>query len=407
MRTQPRRRGDGTRLALILAALLAATCLSGSGPASPPAEAQVTAPAPVSPPPGPDQLALWASYPSYPDELRGVWATPDIPDGWGPAMANLAAANLNAVFPYVATAGAAWYPSQWVPDIAGRDLLAEACEACQASGVALHPRMLGLYTMCAPADMRDKLKAANRLMLDPQGKSTGWLCPLNPANRALVVGVATEIMSRYPVAGFQFDYLRYPGERYCYCYRCRSAFRKATGLPLKDFAAEVSKGALHERWLDWRREVLTSLMREVSAAVRQTRPDASFSAAVFLNWADHRDAFGQDWKAWVDQGLVDFVCPMNYTPSNDRFTLYVQRQIGWVGGRVGLCPGIGLNADHMTFPGPQALLDQITLSRNMGTQGWVIFNYCPELVREYLPVLKLGATRDPAVFDPKAVTLAP
>ena len=80
--------------------------------------------------------------------------------------------------------------------------------------------------------------------------------------------------------------------------------------------------------------------------------------------------------------------------------MYITRQIGWVNGAVPLCPGIGVNADDMRFGGPQNLLDQITITRNMQTQGWVVFNYDKKFVNDYLPYLRLGATSTPAVFDP-------
>jgi len=78
-----------------------------------------------------------------------------------------------------------------------------------------------------------------------------------------------------------------------------------------------------------------------------------------------------------------------------------------VAGKVPLCPGIGVNADNMTFGGPQALLDQITIARNMDTNGWVIFNYYDKLASDYLPYLRLGATRTPSSFSPFRKVLLP
>jgi hypothetical protein len=72
--------------------------------------------------------------------------------------------------------------------------------------------------------------------------------------------------------------------------------------------------------------------------------------------------------------------------------------VKWVGGSAPLCPGFGVNADGMTYGGPQTLLDQITIARNLGTQGWVVFNYDDNFARNYLPYLSLGATAAPAAF---------
>jgi uncharacterized lipoprotein YddW (UPF0748 family) len=123
------------------------------------------------------------------------------------------------------------------------------------------------------------------------------------------------------------------------------------------------------------------------------------SAAVFLNWEGHRENFGQDWKAWVDRGLVDFVCPMNYTTSPQRFELYVSRQEKWIGGKAPYASGIGVNADGYRFTGPEMVLEQIRVARDHGSKGFVIFNYNGKLVKDYLPWLKLGATAEPTEFS--------
>jgi uncharacterized lipoprotein YddW (UPF0748 family) len=345
------------------------------------------------------EKAYWMSYPSVSGELRGVWATYAAPPDWDTAVRTMREANLNAVFPYVATAGAAWYPSRVVPWVENRDLLQEAVTAGNKYGVPVHARILGLYAMCAPESFKQSLQAAGRFALSAKGTTTRWLCPTNPQNRQLLVNLATEIVTRYPVSGLQLDYLRYPQEDCCLCPLCRKAFLATLGKPVADLTTEVlRKGEIRDRWLDWRREQITSLLVEIRRALRATRPDLPLSAAVFLNWEDHRDGFGQDWKVWIDRGLVDFVCPMSYTPSLSRFEMYTRRQIGWVKGRVPLCQGIGVNADGMTFGGPQNLLDQITLCRALGLEGWIVFNYDESFATSYLPFLKLGATSSPSTF---------
>ena len=60
--------------------------------------------------------------------------------------------------------------------------------------------------------------------------------------------------------------------------------------------------------------------------------------------------------------------------------------------------GIGVNADGHHFPGPQRAVEQIVIARQQGARGFVIFNYCPALVNDYLPKLALGITRTPTAF---------
>ena len=353
------------------------------------------------------QRAYWMSYPSKNGELRGVWACNTVPSGWQSAMATLRDSNLNAVFPYVCSAGVAWYRSSYLPRASDKDYLTRATNAGREHGMPVHARMLGLYTMCAPEGFKQKLREQGRLMISRSGKTTSWLCPVNPDNRRLLARLAVEMVTKYPVAGLQLDYMRYPGEAYCFCPTCRASFRKHIGRDLKNMSAAVKSGPLRDQFLDWRRDQITTLIRDIRAEALRARPDLAISAAVFINWEDHRNAFAQDWKTWVDRGLVEFVCPMNYTADNDRFAGYIQKQVRWVNGQAPLCPGIGLNADGMEFGGPQMLLDQITIARNLKTEGWVIFNYAEDLAEDYLPYLKLGATSSPSSFNPFRHVVAP
>jgi len=115
-----------------------------------------------------------------------------------------------------------------------------------------------------------------------------------------------------------------------------------------------------------------------------------------MNWESHREEFGQDWLAWAQRGLVDYVCPMNYTTNPQRFELYVSRQEKWLAGLGTYVSGIGIYADGFDFQGPQQALDQIKVAREHGSKGFVIFNYNEALVRDYLPSLAQTVTPESA-----------
>ena len=348
------------------------------------------------------QRSYWRLYPSPPHELRGVWATNEGLPTWDTQMQELARANVNAVYPYRCTGGVAFYRSTVLPNAPcvreHGDYLADAVAAGRKWGVPVHARMLNLSTMFAPPEVKEQLKAQGRLMLDKHGSAVGWLCPSNAQNRAMECAAAREMVTRYAIAGIQFDYLRYPEADCCFCPRCLAKFEHDTGARVSKWPEDALHGSLAPQFADWRREQVTGIAREVAHAARVARPGVTVSASVFLNWADHRNEFGQDWKAWVDEGIVDYVCPMNYTANLDKFTRWLQRQMGWVGGKVPVCAGIGPFADGSAFTGPQQVLDEIEVARNMGAGGFVIFNYQPELARDYLPYLALGATSAPSTF---------
>lgn len=344
--------------------------------------------------------AWWRSYPSRSPEIRGVWASPTVDGGWDEALRNLAEANFNICFPYMASGAAAYYPSRVLPTTANcsGDPLAEAIRYGREHGVEVHPRILGLFTMGAPPELKQRLKAEGRIAQSPSGDDMNWLCPSNHLNRVQIVQTAVEMVSTWGADGVQLDYLRYPWKDRCVCENCRKRFEADTGVTVANWPADVLTGPHSERFLEWRREIITSLLRTIRQKLRAADPDATLSAAVFINWESHRDTFGQDWKRWIDEGLIDFVSPMTYVADMDKFQDWVRKQESWAGGKVPVAMGIGPFADIDPQITPQGVLDQIQAARRLGCEGFVLFNYQQRLADEYLPRLVLGATSTPATI---------
>ncbi|MBD3293012.1 MAG: family 10 glycosylhydrolase [Armatimonadia bacterium] len=350
------------------------------------------------------QRAWFRSYPSYDPEIRGVWACDTVDQGWDDAVAKLKAANFNMVFPYMASGAAAYYPSRILPTTpsCNANRLIEAIRAGRRHGVEIHPRILGFFTMGASSELKAQLRAQGRLAQSPSGVDSKWLCPSNHENRLQIIRTALEMVEDFEADGVQFDYLRYSWTDRCVCPTCRARFETESGAEVKNWPNDVLKGAHRERFLDWRRENVTSLLRTVRQKMRDVRPDATLSAAVFINWEGHRDSFGQDWKTWIDEGLVDFVCPMTYMADMEKFQGWVRKQEAWSGGKVPVAMGIGPFADIDPKIDPQGVLDQIQASRKLGCEGFVLFNYQRALAEDYLPLLAVGATSTAAQIPTEA-----
>jgi uncharacterized lipoprotein YddW (UPF0748 family) len=149
-----------------------------------------------------------------------------------------------------------------------------------------------------------------------------------------------------------------------------------------------------EKWLDFRRQQITTVVAAVAEQAKKLRPNIKISAAVFRNWPADRDSIGQDWKLWCDRGYLDFVCPMDYTASSSAFQRMVEQQLAWTG-KVPCYPGIGLGV----WPDPTdicKLIEQINATRQLKTGGFTIFNYGPAQASEVLPRLGKGMTRKSA-----------
>jgi uncharacterized lipoprotein YddW (UPF0748 family) len=112
---------------------------------------------------------------------------------------------------------------------------------------------------------------------------------------------------------------------------------------------------------------------------------------VFPNAPLDRDRIGQDWAAWCRDALVDFVCPMTYTPLTPQFAAQARQQAAWA--RPAACyPGIGFS----TWRDPEnigRLLDQMEAARAAGTGGFTVFDLKPGVPRTVLPLLAEGPGR--------------
>jgi len=197
-----------------------------------------------------------------------------------------------------------------------------------------------------------------------------------------------EVVRNYDVDGIHFDYIRYPGSDYCYCPGCRTRFQTQTGWIVTNWPADVlAAGPLRNAFLDWRRAQITRLVESVYTQTKALKPNVQVSAAVFPDPASAYDGVGQDWRQWVTNGILDFVCPMDYTTELHNFTNLVAQQLAYAGGRVPVYPGIGaylLQTD--------GTLAQIEAARTANTPGFILFELSPDTAANLLPAIGAGAT---------------
>jgi len=214
----------------------------------------------------------------------------------------------------------------------------------------------------------------------PQEVEGLYVSPIAPAAAQHIVAVVTEIVSRYAVDGLHLDYLRYPSEEFDYGAGALAEFRAevAPRLPVVDRQRLARQAAVDplayttsypEAWARFRRSRLTSLVMRVRTAVKDARPAAIFSAAVV---ADQMDAEGrrlQDWRTWLELGLLDVVCPLAYTLDGRLFESQIAAARA-IPGAHGLWPGIGA----YRIP-PTQTVENILTGRRLGATGFVLFSY--------------------------------
>jgi len=336
---------------------------------------------------------------SEPGEFRAFWCHSAFGvEGmeWDEAIRRLAANGFTAILPNMLWGGVAFYESQLLPVsplVAERgDQIAKCVAAARKHGVEVHVWKVNWNLGHAtPPEFAEKMRAEKRLQVSSRGKEEKWLCPSHPDNQKLEIEAMLEVVRRYDVDGIHFDYIRYPDNDHCFCDGCRERFQQAAGVVLLNWPKDVlGAGPLRQKWLDWRRNNINAVVQAVSEQARAIKPKIKISAAVFRQWNTDRDTVGQDWKLWCDNGWLDFVCPMDYTPSNRNFENWVAQQVQWAG-RVPVHPGIGVSASRSKL-GADQVIEQILITRKYQTRGFSLFNYGVTECRELLPLLGLGIT---------------
>ncbi len=316
---------------------------------------------------------------------------------WDEAIKTLADNGFTAILPNMLWGGTAYYKSTVLPvapEVAEQgDQIALCVAACKKYGVECHVWKVN-WNMShrAPKAFTERMRREGRIQVGFDGTPRPtWLCPSHPENQRLEIDSMVEVAAKYDVDGIHFDYIRYPGPHSCFCPGCRERFERLIGRKVKSWPADVrSDKALEQKWLDFRRANITTVVAAVSERARKVKPKIQISAAVFRNWIVDRDKVGQDWKLWCERGYVDFVCPMDYTPYNVQFETMVKQQLAWAG-KTPCYPGIGLST--WAQRDVVKLIEQIRITRRLGTKGFTIFNYAAPEARDIAPLCGKGITR--------------
>ncbi len=340
------------------------------------------------------QEAFFYSLPSKKDEFRALWchSALGIPGwNWEKAIKTIKGNGFNAIVPNMLWAGLAYYPSEVLPvypEVQEKgDQIMQCLSACKKYGVQIHVWKVNWNLSNAPEEFVEKMRKEGRLQRDKNGNEIRWLCPSHEDNYKIELESMLEIVKKYKVDGIHFDYIRYPHGDSCYCDTCEEKFENWVGEKIEQWPQEVITGKYKEKYIQYRCDQITRLVKAVSEKAREINPDIKISAAVFSNYPGCIESIGQDWDFWIKSGYLDFVCPMNYTANKYHFSNIVSNQIKIVNNQIPLYPGIGASAPGLT---PDQVAIQALIARNLGANGFIIFNYDLTVANDVLPALFKG-----------------
>jgi uncharacterized lipoprotein YddW (UPF0748 family) len=208
-----------------------------------------------------------------------------------------------------------------------------------------------------------------------------YLSPIPPAAAAHTTAVVRDIAERYAIDGVHFDYVRYPTQDFDYSRETIAAFRASVlpdvSLPERHrYDARVDAGepilytqAFPERWRIFRTTQLTALLTTLRDAVKAVRPSALVTVAVTPDPREASAWYLQDWRGWIDRGLVDVVCPMAYTTDTSSFASAIAA-VRQAAGPHPVWAGIG--AYRLS---PDQIAEDVRSARRAGVIGVILFSY--------------------------------
>jgi uncharacterized lipoprotein YddW (UPF0748 family) len=217
------------------------------------------------------------------------------------------------------------------------------------------------------------------------GDDQGGIYYFDPGNadvQTYLTSLYVDLVRNYDVDGVHLDQVRYyEGQplRWGYNPNAVARFNARYG---RDPGTQPD--ARDPQWVAWRRDQVTALVRRVYTEAKAIKPRVAISAAVVAwgrgpqsptGWTTQAPyaAVLQDWHAWLTEGIVDYVLPMDYyrEASEQRtwFDTWTRWQVANPGVR-GVVLGLGgyLN-------GTDDALAQLGRARALGALGVAIYSY--------------------------------
>lgn len=354
-------------------------------------------------------------------EVRALWVTPATlatPAGIAQMVRAAQDSGFNTLIVQVRGRGDAYYRSKFEPRAAeierlpDFDPLAETLTRAHQAGLKVHA-WVAVNLVSSAVDrprarqhiiyrqpdwlMVPRELAAEMLNIDPRspeyvGRLARWTrahaneveglyaSPIHPWVATHVTAVVEDIVSNYDIDGVHLDYVRYPGEEFDYSRPALQQFKVAIRPQLSDDERRRADAQEHidplaypnlfrERWTSFRQSRLTTLIMRVRTAIKTAKPNVVLSAAVLPDVTLAKASRLQDWRLWLDQSLLDVLCPMAYTEDVDAFSEQIRNAQDFAGD-VPVWAGVGAYRLSST-----ATLAHIAAARHLKAAGIILYSY--------------------------------
>lgn len=294
-------------------------------------------------------------------EIHAVWDHSGCglyPGDWPKTIRRLRESRVTDLFLNVGGAGFAHYASNVLPRSKvfadEGDQLAACLRAAADGGLRVHAWFLTFSaTRASPSVLADYAKKGWRLR-NHGGALTEYVDPGRAEVRKLMLDAIDEVQAGYPsLAGVHLDFVRY-----------------GDGVAKPEDAVDNVSGFVGQ------------------ARLRVRRP-RWLTTAVYGGYPQCVETVAQDWEAWLDARLVDYVVPMDYCDDDRRFGELLSGQSASRRNAARTIIGIGVTANESRL-GPKDVIRQLGTVRRFGFAGVSLFDLDATLEKNILPNLCLG-----------------
>jgi uncharacterized lipoprotein YddW (UPF0748 family) len=292
-------------------------------------------------------LLVTPQSPAQTNELRAFWA-----DAWGTGFQtasqvttltnDLRTGKFNAIFPQVRRRGDAFYNGVYEPKNSGlspsfdplADLIAKCNNLSYGPKIEVHAWIVTYHIWQGTTPPTQPTHPFNLhpdwLLQDVNGNTLigneYTFDPGHPEVQRHTFNVAMSIITNYNVDGLNFDYIRYSSSNEGYNPVTVARFNQRfgrTGQPAPTDAL----------WKQFRRDQITGLLRKVYLYSLAVKPHVKISCDTITwapgptslaSWYSSAAAWNsvlQDWRGWMEEGIMDLNLPMAYFAQSGAYTV--------------------------------------------------------------------------------------
>ena len=327
-------------------------------------------------------------------ETRAIWLHTghfDTPEAVANLIERCTEARLNVLVPIVMIRNTLSARSELMPRLeeGAADPLAMLIEAAHAAGLEVHPWFCTTYRDAAFRQWFEEKFGVNVDVVKADGSIAGSPADAHrPEYRDFMVDLMVGIARDYEVDGIHHDYIRIMEQ--CHCDKCLAEFEAQFGVPLTE--------ATEEQRIAWHRQAIGDIVERTAEGVREVRPEAIISAAVFSSLKSGA-LQGQDPAEWARQGWVDLVTPMDYAMQSLQVKSNERQFLDALDDDDMLVTGLSLyqrSGSVASSRPPELVREQIELVRSMGIHGYCLFAF-GNFSDEQLAILRDEVNAEPAV----------